>query len=57
MDVLPIPPGPIRTVGVRSSVKLTIFSINPSRPKKNLGAGGGDSPDALDANMRHWIPR
>ena len=56
VDVLPIPPAPIKTIGVRRNMKSTIFSINSSRPKKILGGGGGDSPDKLDTNLRHLTP-
>ena len=52
MDVLPIPPAPIRAIGVSCSAKPTISSIRSSRPKKILGGGGGDSPGALDAHVR-----
>ena len=52
MDVLPIPPAPMRAMGARFSARPTIFSINLLRPKQALGAGGGDSPSALDANIR-----
>ena len=57
VDVLPIPPAPIRAIGVRFSANPTTSSINSSRPKKTLGGGGGDSPDTLDANIRGWIRR
>ena len=56
-DVLPIPPTPIKAIGVRCCAKSTILSINSSRPKKILGGGGGRSPGALDSNVRHWTPR
>jgi hypothetical protein len=55
VDVLPIPPAPIRAIGVRREAKSMIFSINSSRPKKTLGGGGGSSPGALDVNIRRWI--
>ena len=57
MDVLPIPPGPMRASGVRFSARWTIFSTRSSRPKQALGGGGRDSPGALDVNVRceiHW---
>ena len=57
MDVFPIPPGPMRATGLMFSARRTIFSINLPRPKQALGAGGGDSPDMLDADLRcriHW---
>ena len=44
IDVFPIPPSPMRAIGSRFSASPTAFSINRSRPKKALGAGGGDSP-------------
>ena len=50
MDVLPIPPVPIRATGARRSAKSTILSINSSRPKNMLGGRGGDSPGVLDMN-------
>ena len=46
-DVLPIPPAPIRAIGVRRCAKSMIFSIKSSRPKI-FGGGGGSSPGALD---------
>ena len=52
MDVLPIPPAPIRAIGARCFVNPKIFSINSSRPKKTLGGGGGDSPGTLGKNIR-----
>ena len=55
MDVFPIPPTPMRAMGVRFSARLTTFPINSSRPKQALGAGGGDSPGVLDANIRYKI--
>ena len=45
-DVLPIPPAPIRAIGVRCAAKPTTSSISLSRPKI-LGGGGGDSPGEL----------
>ena len=44
MEVFPIPPAPMRAMGLRVSARPTIFSINPSRPKQALGRGGGNSP-------------
>ena len=52
MDVFPIPPAPMRAIGVRFSARPTIFSISSLRPKQALGRGGGGSPSALDANLR-----
>ena len=46
-DVLPIPPAPIKAIGMRRCAKSMIFSINSLRPKKILGGGGGSSPGAL----------
>jgi hypothetical protein len=57
MEVLPIPPAPMRAMEVRCSPKPTIFSIHSSRPKKIPGGGGGDSPGTLDANINCWISR
>ena len=56
MEVLPIPPVPIRANGVRFSARLTISSISSSRPKKALGGGGGDSPGVLDTNISYRYP-
>ena len=47
MEVFPIPPAPIRAMGLRVSARPTIFSINPSRPKQVLGRGGGNSPRGM----------
>ena len=44
IEVFPIPPGPMRAIGVECSARPTILSISSSRPKKSLGGGGGDSP-------------
>ena len=52
MEVFPIPPGPMRAIGVRFSARSMISSISWSRPKQALGGGGGDSPSMLDANIR-----
>ena len=40
----PNPPAPMRAIGVRFSVRSTIFSISSSRPKQAHGGGGGNSP-------------
>ena len=53
MEVLPIPPAPMRVVGIKFSARSNIFSINSSRQKKVLGGRGGDSPGTLDVNVRH----
>ena len=55
MDVFPIPPAPIRAIGVRFSTSPTIVSINSSRPKQALGGGGGDSPGLLDESVRWQV--
>ena len=47
MDVFPIPPVPMRAIGLRVSARSTIFSINASRPKQALGRGGGNSPRGM----------
>ena len=47
MDVLPMPPAPIRAIGVRVSANPTILSISSSRPKQILGGGGGNSPEGM----------
>ena len=46
MDVLPIPPAPIRAIGVKFSARPTIFSISSVRPKQ-AGGGGGHSPGGI----------
>ena len=51
MEVFPIPPAPMRAVGVRFSARPTIPSIMSPRPKQTLGAGGGDSPSMLGTNV------
>ena len=56
MEVFPIPPGPMRAIGVRFSAKPMIFSISSSRPKQVLGGGGGSPLSVLDANIRYWVP-
>jgi hypothetical protein len=55
MDVFPIPPGPMRAMGVRFSARPTISLVSSLRPKNTLGGGGGDSPESLDANISRWI--
>ena len=55
MDVLPIPPAPMRAMDVRFSARPTIFSISSSRPKHAFGGGGGNSPGMLDTDVRRWI--
>jgi len=57
VDVLPIPPAPIRAISVRRCAKRTIFSTNSPHPKNALGGGGGSSSGTLDVNVRCWIPR
>ena len=47
IDVFPIPPGPMRAIGVRFPARLMIFSTNSSRPKHALGGGGGSSPGGV----------
>ena len=44
-EVLPIPPAPMKAVGIR-------LSASSSRPKKVLGGGGGDSPGMPDSGVR-----
>ena len=52
MDVLPIPPAPIKAMGVEFSARLTTSSISSSRPKQ-AGDGGGNSPGGiLDVHVR-----
>lgn len=53
MDVFPIPPAPIRAIGMRLPARLTIFSIKQLRPKQALGGGGGDSQGMLNIDMRY----
>ena len=57
MEVLPIPPGPIRAIGVRRSSRQTISSIDSLRLKNALGGGEGSSPDTLDVDVRYQIAR
>ena len=53
--VFPIPPAPMRAMDARFSERPTIFSINSSRPKKDLGAGGGSSPGTLAGSVMDWV--
>ena len=54
MDVLPIPPAPMRAMDVKFLVRQMIFSITSSRPKQ-AGSGGGNSPGGiLDVHVRLW---
>ena len=55
INVLPIPPAPMRAIGSRCSARPMTFSISSLRPKQALGGCGGGSPCTLDANMRHQI--
>ena len=56
MDVLPIPPVPVRAIDVKSSARSTIISTNSLRPKKTFGAGGGNSPRGpLGVEVRPWV--
>ena len=55
MDVLPIPPAPIRAIGVRLSARPTILSIKSSRPKQAPGGGGGGSPRLLGSKIRSRV--
>ena len=58
MEVLPIPPVPVRAIDVKRSVRSMIVSTNSLRPKKTLGGGGGNSPrGTLGAELRHWVYR
>ena len=56
MDVFPIPPAPMRAIGIRLSTRSTISPMSFSRPKKALGGGGGDSPGMLDTEIRRRSP-
>src|ERR1700759_2525559 len=47
MDVFPIPPAPMRAIGVLFSARPMIFSINSLRPKHDLGGWGASSPGML----------
>ena len=55
MAVFPIPPGPMRAIGVRFSARSMISSISSARPKQALGRGGGDSPGAVGKGLRCCI--
>ena len=56
IDVLPIPPVPVRAIDVRCPMRPMIVSTSSLRPKKTLGGGGGNSPrGALDAKVRCWV--
>ena len=55
IDVLPIPPAPSRAIDLRSFAESMISSTKSSRPKKNPGGGGGDSPNGLGKEMRPWV--
>ena len=46
-DVFPIPPGPMRAMGVKVSARSMICLISAVRPKQALGRGGGDSPRGI----------
>ena len=56
IDVFPMPPAPIRAIGVSCCANPMISSINLSRPKKTLGRGRGSSPGALDTNQTSDSP-
>ena len=55
-EVFPIPPAPMRAMGVRVSTRPVIFSINPSRPKQALGRGGGNSPRGMLLKFKTVAP-
>jgi len=52
MEVLPIPPVPMRTRGVLVLTDPRISSTISSLPRNNLGAGGGNSPSVLSHRVR-----
>ena len=56
IDVLPIPPTPMRAIGVRSSARPMILSISSSRPKQALGGGGGSSPGGILCESKTVCP-
>lgn len=45
VEDLPVPPTPLRVIGVRSSARQNVFSVGSSRPKQTPGREGGDPPD------------
>ena len=47
MEVFPIPPAPMRAIGVRFPARPTTSSISSSRPKQAHGGGGGNSPGGM----------
>ena len=47
MEVLPIPPVPVRAIDVKRSARSTTVSTNSFRPKKIFGGGGGNSPRGM----------
>ena len=55
MDVLPIPPAPVRAIDVKRCVRSTIASTNSLRPKKTFGGGGGSSPGVAGADVGDWV--
>ena len=55
MDVFPMPPVPMRAMGVKLPTRSTIFATSSSRPKKALGGCGGDSPGLFGQKFRWWI--
>ena len=55
MEVLPIPPVPVRAIDVKRCVRSTIVSTNSLRPKKTFGAGGGSSPGVAGAAVGGWV--
>ena len=54
-DVFPIPPAPMRAIGVRLSTRPTTSSTSSSRPKQALGGGGGGSPRVLGSKVRSGV--
>ena len=55
IDVLPIPPVPVRAIDAKRSVRSMIVSTNSLRPKKTFGAGGGSSPGVVGADVEDWV--